>query len=93
MPYIKYRLEMVNIILLLTFVIIKNSIFKFINIVQKLTKQLELLDKIIKDKIILFERNLIIVQNCQCAIYWRQKKTLLLNRFYWLKPIVSFFHL
>lgn len=50
MPDIKYRFELIDIFLCLTVAINKDIISRTINIIQKLAKWLELLDKIIRSK-------------------------------------------
>ena len=55
LPDMRCRLEKADILLLLTLAINKGTILGSINIVQKLTKRLELLDKVIKNKLILFK--------------------------------------
>ncbi len=79
---IRYRLKKADIFLLPTLAMNEGTIPGFINIVQELAKQLELLDEIIKDKLILLKGDLITVRNCQRAIYWQQEEILPLNRFY-----------
>lgn len=47
------------------------TISRFINIIRKLADRLELMDDVIKDKIILIKEDLMIVQNYCHVIYWQ----------------------
>lgn len=71
----------------------ESTIFGFINIIQELAKWLELLDKVIKNKLILLKRELITIQNYRHVIYWQEEEILPLNRIYWLEPVAALFHL
>lgn len=90
---IKCKLKLVDIFLLLTLAINKGIIVESIDIVQKLAKQLKLLDKFIKNKLILVKRKLMTIWNYQYKIYRQQEKNLLLNKFHWFEPMVSLFYL
>lgn len=60
---IKCRLESADILPPPTFAINKDTIPGTLNIVQELAKRLELSDKVIRSKLILFKGDLITVQN------------------------------
>ena len=91
LPDIKCKLKLADVLLLSTCVMNKGIISGATDIIQELAKRLKLLNKIIKNKLFLFEKNLIIVQNRWCKIYWRQKEVLLLNKFNWLEQMAIFF--
>ena len=93
LPDIRCRLKKIDFFLLPTLVMNKRTIPGFINMVQKLTKWLELLNKIMRDKFILFKGDLMTIRNCRHVIYRWQEDILPLNRFHWLEPMASFFYL
>lgn len=79
---IRYSFKKTDIFLLLTLVYNKNIISKSINIISRLGDQLELMDNMIRNKIILIKRDLMIIQNYYYTVYWQQNELLLFNRFH-----------
>lgn len=74
LPDIRCSLKKADIFLLPILAFNKVTISGSIDIIRKLAEWLELTNKVVRDKIILIKGDLMIIQNCQCAIYWQQDK-------------------
>lgn len=81
LPDIRCSFEKANLLPLLTLAYNKGTILGTINIIRELAEQLELTNEVVRDKIIFIKRDLMTIQNCCCAIYWRQDELLPLDRF------------
>ena len=82
-----------DILPLSTFSYNEESIVGTIKILQEIVEQLGLFDEIIREKVILFKGDLLIVQNCKRAIYRRQGVDQPFLRFHWLEPVAKLFHM
>lgn len=82
LPDIRCRLKPADILLLLTLTINKGTIPRSIDIIQELAKRLELLDEVIRSKLILLKGELMTVRNRRRGIYRRQEKVLSLDKYH-----------
>ena len=64
LPDIRSKVEIAKIFLLPIFTMNEDTILRSINIIQELAEQLKLLDRFIKNKLILLKENLMTIRNC-----------------------------
>ncbi len=93
LPDIRCRLKKADILPLPSFAMNESTITRSIDIVQELAERLELLDEVIRDKLILLKGDLMTVRNCRHAIDRWQEEILPLDRFHWLEPVAGLFYL
>ena len=94
LPGIRCRMDLADLVPLPTLPLDESSILGTIDILKVYLKDtLELDDHVVRNKCIIFKGDFLTVRNIRRAIYRRHGEPLALNRFQYIEPIASLFHL
>lgn len=93
LPDVRCKNETSNILPLPTLLYNKGSILGIIEVLFDIVEPLELINNVVKNKIIILKGDLMTVRNCKRAIYLQQDELRPMPRFHWIEPIAGLFHL